>query len=408
MKMENGIQGVGFHEYRHPMYQDLIRNKVEGIIEKGKVSVANGIREIQAEFMGREDLLVKPQALDFEVNGQGIFPVIKGARKAGPVAIDDIIEATKRKSCEDAIDETVRRFSLTGYSQDQLLERARIPKIFFDRLQDLKEYDLLRHNLNELLPKTSPEGLLVRHINGMAKGILSSAYRRVDASPVIEAFFAATIGAGYVPFRAHNTATRYAVTLVRPMIYTPMVNQDGKPEVILMGLQVTTSDYGKGALNLNLVILRVWCANLAYGNNVLRQVHLGRRIEGEGDVIELSRRTIELDTRATASAIRDVVKGAGKQFDALAMRIQGAAGKDVNIGKAIADLRKKGMGKETADKVKLLFETEQPVEALPSGGSAWRLSNVLSLLANTEKGDAQLDLQEAAFQAIGVPEKLVA
>ena len=406
--MENAIQGVGLHDYKHPMYQDLIKSKVAAIIEKGKVNVANGIREIQAEFMGREDLVIRPAALDFEVNGKGIFPIVKGARKAGPVVLDDIIEATKRKPLEDVIDETVRRFSLTGFSQDQLLERARIPKIFYDRLQDLGEHALLRHNLNELLPKTSPEGLMIRHINGLAKGVLSTAYRRVDASPVIEAFFAATIGAGYIPYRANNTATRYAVTLARPVIYTPMINPDGKPEVILMGLQVTTSDYGKGALNVNLVILRIWCANLAFGNNVLRQIHLGRRIEGDGDVIELSRQTIELDTKATASAIRDVVKSANKQFDALAARIQGAAAKEIDIEKAIADLRKKGMAKETTDKVKVLFETEQPVETLPAGGSAWRLSNVLSLLANTATGDEQLDLQEAAFAAIGVPEKLVA
>jgi hypothetical protein len=387
--MENTIQGVAVHDFKHPMYQDLIRSKVAAIMEKGKANVANGIREIQAEFMGREDLVVRPKALEFDVDEKGIFPVV--------LAAEDRIRR-----------QNDLRLNLTGYAQDQLLERARIPKIFYDRLQDLGEHGLMRHNLMELLPKTSPEGILIRHINGTAKGVLSTAYRRVDASPVIEAFFTATIGAGYVPYRANNTATRYAVTLARPVIYTPMINPDGKPEVILMGLQVTTSDYGKGALNLNLVILRIWCANLAYGNNVLRQIHLGRRIEGEGDVIELSRRTIELDTRATASAIRDVVKGADKQFDALAVRIQGAAEKEVDINKAIADLRKKGMGKETTDKVKILFETEQPVETLPAGGSAWRLSNVLSLLANTATGDEQLDLQEAAFAAIGVPEKLVA
>ena len=50
--------------------------------------------------------------------------------------------------------------------------------------------------------------------------------------------------------------------------------------------------------------MRVWCTNLAIGEECLRQVHLGKRLD---DNIEYSQETYRLDTAANASALKDVV-----------------------------------------------------------------------------------------------------
>lgn len=372
--MQN-IQNVGLHEYQHPQYGDLVRSKVGELIEQGKRDLAGGLTQIKREFDIREDLMVKPQALAINVDKDGIHPGFYS---------DDRIMG--------------RQFELTPHSKNQLLARAAIPQTFADRLIELKEYNLLKHNLLELIPKVSNEGLLIRNVGGVAKGILSPSYRRMDASPIFATFCEACIAAGLVPYRSRNTATRFCLTFVKPEIWQFGLNGNGKPEVVLIGLQITTSDYGASAMQVQLVILRIWCANLAQAMDILRKVHLGRRFDGfnGSDVVELSNRTISLDNRTVSSAIKDLIGSSQTHIKALAETISNATEKQVDLAKSIEALKKQGLKKEVLDRVKATYEMELPVEILPPGNTAWRLSNVLSFLANSAKDDEQLDLQAAA------------
>lgn len=397
------FQNVGIHEYSHPQYGEQIRQRVGELVEKGRASIAKGIGEVQQEYLNRKDYIVRPQALDVEVNKDGVRAIIAhGTQPIAAPTLDEIIEATQAtKTIDEVMAETERKYSLTGHSLQQLFDQSNVNKTFADRLMKLGQFDLLRHNINTLLPVVAEDGLLVRAVGNTVKGILSPSFRRIDASPIFEAFIGSCIRNGFVPYRGINTESRTAFTFVLPQLHLRDNPAGGKPEVILLGLQITTSDYGKGAVSISLVILRVWCANLAAGDSLLRRVHLGSRFDaGEESIVELSRKTVELDSATVASACDDVVGSFAKHADKATAAIETAINTNVKIDDAIASLKKRGLGKEILDQAKTLFVSETPVEILPPGSNAWRLSNVLSFLANTAEGDAKIDLQNEAYRQL--------
>ncbi len=57
--------------------QDPREARLEDIIEKGKASLHKALEEIQHEFSIREDMAVRPTAIDFLVQDHKIKPVIR-------------------------------------------------------------------------------------------------------------------------------------------------------------------------------------------------------------------------------------------------------------------------------------------------------------------------------------------
>jgi hypothetical protein len=326
-----------------------------------------GLQKLAAEYGIRKDYMVKPEAINF----------------AEEPVLTPMIDGTS--------------YRMTDHSRGQLLGRASIPNTFADNLTAMGRQDLLRHNLRELLPQVSKEGLLFRTVGSTAKGVLSPSYRRMDASPLFEGYASQSLQAGYVPYRGDVTDTRAYLSFIQPQVIELMPN-----EYVVMGTELRTSDYGNGALQYNLSVLRLLCQNGMVGMDMLRKVHLGRRFDGQefagtGGVIELSNRTMELDTKTVRSALSDAITGMGKSMKALEQTLRDKATESVNLASALDKLRKGGLKKETVERVKTMYEAQLPVEALPEQPGLWRLANVVSMIANGTTGDEHLDLQDAAL-----------
>ena len=129
------------------------------------------------------------------------------------------------------------------------------------------------------------------------------------------------------------------------------------------------------------------------GENPLKQIHLGARL---GDEIEFSDRTHRLDTAASVSALRDIVRGAF-----------GPAGRD-RLVETIRSANQRGMSKvQLSHATRVLpklvqksvvdaFESSDVIN-LPEGETAWRASNAISWVArHTEDAEVRLDLERAA------------
>jgi hypothetical protein len=198
------------------------------------------------------------------------------------------------------------------------------------------------------------------------------------------------------------TDTRAFLSMLRAEVV-----EIGPGEFVALGTELRASDYGRGALEFALMVVRLLCSNGMIGMDLLRKVHLGRRFDaaafGGGDVIELSTRTVELDSRTIRSALEDAVRGSQRYTDALVRSVRDrAANRGLPLPDALASLTRRGLRKDVVEKVKTMYEQPLPVEAVPQEPGAWRFANVLSLLANGTSGDAAKDLQEAAFE-VAVP-----
>jgi hypothetical protein len=256
--------------------------------------------------------------------------------------------------------------------------------------------ELLARNMNDLASNNTAGRILVREVDGVAKGILSDKYKRMDTSPVVEQFLVAAMAEGMVPGDGMNTESRFHVKAFLPTIYEPVPN-----EVMVFFASLTASDYGMGALQVSSGVMRVWCANMAVGESMFRQVHLGRRFDGDASM--WSSRTHSLDSKTVASAVRDVI-GDGRfrtEVDKSVKLIKAASEVEPDVRKVLAGLSKSGrITKFESETAENIYSSELSTESLPQKKSAWRLSNVLSLMAQSKAGDKALDFQTAAHEVM--------
>jgi len=73
-----------------------------------------------------------------------------------------------------------------------------------------------------------------------------------------------------------NTDYRYQVSMIQPRIW-------GKPvarRVCCLGTSLVTGDYGNQSLEIDLLMLRIVCLNLAIGHDLFRKIHLVQDSDG--------------------------------------------------------------------------------------------------------------------------------
>lgn len=364
-------------------------DRLEKLIAAGQDKAMRGLAAMEREYNLRSDYVVKPDVIDVEFRE---IPATMTTERGEKDAERIVVEA------RPVIDG--KALALTPFSKGQFYERAGIPQSFAEKVLGL-DRDLLRENVRRLLPKVSKDGVLIREIEGTAKGILSPSYRRMDASPIFQEYAEVSLAAGFVPGDGQVTDTRSFLSFMRPEIVDL-----GHGEYVVMGHELRTSDYGNGALQLTCSVIRLLCVNGLIGMDVMRKVHLGRRFDqrefASGDVVALSQRTIDLDTATVRSALADTTKFLPAQLDTLQASLTQliSSEKQLSTSAAISQLKSKGVRKELIEKATTLYESELPVESVPAKPGAWRWAQTLALVAKSSSGDERKELEEAAFSLL--------
>lgn len=278
----------------------------------------------------------------------------------------------------------------------QAIGIAGVPMAWTDRMTGGDAVDwqrnLFSHVMNETFEHSGARHL-VRAVDGEARAVLSDKFRRLDTRPVLEAFLTVADKMGAKPYLTHACDVRSSVKVIFPKVYT--INGD----VVAFGAEQRGSDFGAGALQVALFLLRLGCLNGATTSKDLRMVHLGKRLD---ESLEYSQRTYELDTAATVSAVSDVsakLLSEGRRESALA-DLQSAADKAMTSDALIARVGK-SLTKEESRKVRESFEGPDVLN-LPPGETVWRASNALSWLAKTSSEDRGLDLERMAGDLLQV------
>jgi len=287
-------------------------------------------------------------------------------------------------------------WGLHHHALRQVGERTGIPAVYVDRLMSGESWQV--EMLADLFNKTfghSTDRHLVRAVGEddkarpTALAVLSDRFRRLDSRPIIESVFEAAQQCGAVPLSGTASMTRYAIKIVKPVVYTPVPG-----EHVVFGLEWFNSDFGNGKHAIRSFILRLVCINGMTAEDLLSQIHLGGRL---ADSIEFSKRTYELDTAATVSAAKDVVKGglSDEHVENLMARVRDANEKEVDWG-GIKGRLGKILTKDELRRVDEAFKGPDVVN-LPPGETAWRASNALSWIANALEDDQRkLDFEKIA------------
>jgi len=354
-----------------------MRNKLEAMFDAGRGRAASALDQLQREQP--TDYVVPAQSLRF------IPEVVQGKR--------EIITRLGE-------DGTIRTaFRNPPHALGQIGDVACVPRKYVQKRMETEwGTELVAHIFNETFKHTGTRHL-VRTVDDQVRGFLSDRYRRMDGAPILESFIKTATALGAVPVESKVLPTKFFLKMMLPMVFEPVQN-----EVMAFGVKLQTSDYGDGALVLQAVLLRLWCTNFASCEDALRKIHLGSRL---GQDLALSQKTYELDSKALASATEDVVcqtLGPDKVNEKLAI-IKKASEDNIKVKDVVEALRKRSKVTKAEEEIIVEKFNTPDVEMLPPGNTMWRLSNAISLFAQSTDAGRALELEQLAGEVAGLVEK---
>lgn len=188
----------------------------------------------------------------------------------------------------------------------QMAERLGIPGAFARSQMDGEKWqragiaDTISNFLSHV---TNRDRFLVRSVGSEVRGVLSDSYRRLSSPQIAAGFSEAIEAAGVVPFDARIDDLKWTVRAILPVPMEFRTSQHGT-EYVGVGLRISNSDFGAGALDLQTEILRMVCVNGMVGERVLHAIHLGARLP---ENLRFSEETYRADTAVQVRAMREAI-----------------------------------------------------------------------------------------------------
>lgn len=346
-----------FSENRNQAIQAILDKKIEA----GRAVAARVIERIQADVP--TDVIARSSVLAF-----------------APAAVGSGLQLTAGDNVLVPSD----------YALGQIATRAEIPVTYLRELAAGGDWqrELASHALNEHFGHQDTGRVLLRSVRGQLRGMLSDKYRRIDCRPLVDALAFEAQRVGALPIDGTATETRVAIKLLMPEIVEVFPG-----EYMVYGGEWSDSDYGNGSNSFRAFGLRVQCLNGMTTENVLKQIHLGGRLH---EAIEFSDRTYRLDTAASVSGLRDVVRGVLGEGGRARLTASIRKAHEAKFTSSQLKAATKPFTKEVSKAVVDAFEGLDVIN-LPAGETAWRASNALSWVAKSVKSDeTRLDLERAA------------
>lgn len=286
-------------------------------------------------------------------------------------------------------------FSLHDNAIAQLAYRMGVPQQYLRGLAGGAAWQrsLAAEILNEHSGWTQRSRVLVRAVGTQVRGVLSDSYRRLNSVEILTAFVEEAVWQGAVIADAYMNDTKvWAETILpQPIVIPTAKNGD---VVIFAGARFSTSDYGDGAVDMRAFLLNGACLNGMVRESVMKQVHLGSKLP---DNLAISKRTYELDTQTTVSAVRDLTKGLFSRdtLQRKAYEIQGASEMDVDFDHELKRLtRDGGLLKSEGAAVEKLLMKNDPEDGVQGGATLWKLTQAITAHARELSPERSRELHE--------------
>jgi hypothetical protein len=334
--------------------KEILQNKINNVLSKSEIHVKPVLDKIQKECQESRDFI-------------------------SPLGIDGKINFLSNGSLK--MNQAGETFKLHEHAIGQAGERLGIPTGYIKKMAFGPQWqrDLAADILNEHSLYTDRKKVLVRAIGDEVRGILSDQYRRLDTFEIYSTFFQECQKYNAATISAHIDATRTYCETIYPEVIEVPTERNGLLHMVF-GLRISNSDFGDGALQLQSYGMQVVCLNGMTRNNMLRQVHLGRRLP---DDLSLSEETYRLDTMTQASLIGDMVKQnfSRENIENQIHEIQKASETKIDLVKEISNLKNKGLYKAEVEKVEEVLMSNRTSDGVQGEGTLWKLSQAMTAVA---------------------------
>lgn len=295
----------------------------------------------------------------------------------------------------------------TDLAHDQVAEYLDIPRGFYSRIRG-SHPDLLASNVNRLMGERKTEKRLVRTLDNKVRAFLSDSYRPLDNYDLMKHLLPVLADRKDLTFREADITER---RLYIKMVSNELVGDVAVGDTIRMGLIISNSEVGKGALLVAPFTDRLVCKNgMVHTNLGTKKHHIGRAMGGDDDAAVrrfYSAETNRLDDRAFFSKIRDTVAGvlSGDVLRSLLAQLREAGQDDMGIADPmeIVEVAKRGFSLSDA-------EGESTLRNLITGADLSRFGLAQAITATArelDQMDRRTELETLGGQIIAKPIKVI-
>lgn len=355
--------------------RELVENRVQQALERGQGTATDVWARLQEQGRMMQDFLVP-----FGRGGKGY-------------AVNAPDTARVMLGLNDATgNEQLKGFHPNGLSQ--LAARLDIPGSYLREIATGQpwEREAAADLLNKYAANADPQTFLVRCVGDEARAVMSDKYRRMDTVPVFGTWIKQAYAMGAKLYDGAVTDLRSHMEVLLPEVVEVEI-ANGDPVHLVFGSRISTSDFGHGSLEVKGFFVQGACMNGMVRTNMLRQIHIGRRMEF-GDLMSLE--TLAKDTEAIRSTVGDVVKHllSLPYREQTVRMIQAAAGMEVNVQQEVKKLAAAGLNKAEVDEVDAILAGGRYEDGVACGPSAWKVVQGITAVARTKDADRSRELQD--------------
>jgi hypothetical protein len=253
--------------------------------------------------------------------------------------------------------------------------------------------------LNEHSGWTNRTRVLVRSVDSEVRAILSDSYKRLNSVDLISAFLSECSSKGAIISDAFMDDTKVFCETVLPVpMEIPTLNNG--TVMIFAGARFSTSDYGDGSVDMRAFLMNGACTNGMVRESIMKQVHLGAKLP---DNLQLSQRTYDLDTKTTASAIRDLSAGLFNKENLMrkAIEIQGASEINVDMSDELRKLVGKGsLLKNEGDSIEKILMNNNPADGVQGAATLWKLTQGMTAFARDAEPRRAREIHEISGELL--------
>lgn len=369
-------------------------------INHSKAEVATLVAELERRSKTAKDYIVPVSSIKMNANGEVEFPL--------------------------GIGDAVTALPLSKTAHDQTAEKLGIPGAYYNRMLD-GHGELLATNVNTWAAEQTGKNAMFRTLDDRIRAHVSDKFRALDSYDLFFATFGKlkAIGAetGTMPEISRCTLTddRFEMRIIHPEWRTTINYPDGGDAPgahqirrtgvgeIIPGVYVSTSDTGKGGLNIKPFLLDAICSNGYIGEQAFSRVHLGSRNE----LGYLSSETIKARDNVLWLEVADLIGAVfdRERFDALIADMTGAASAELSKPVEAVDAVVSKYEMSDDDKQAILNELISPSHDRDPGRTVFGLMSAITERAKVyadSDPDRMTTLEEAGLDFMRNARELVA
>jgi hypothetical protein len=365
---------------------EVVEEKIKQKLSKGMINVQSAITRLMEEGKMSKDFI-------FDVGTE---------RKGTPPRIIFHPDEQNKPSSTFIFpkDKHTEQFNIHQFAVRQISDKLKIPTayltslLFGDEWQRELGYEIMNTH-NGFINR---DKMLVRAVGSQVRAFLSDQYRILDSEMIFGKHMEAVYKNGGQLSDGLMTDTQLMLESLLPQPISIQTPFNGEI-IVAFGMRLQTSDYGAGKLSARSFLMQGICLNGLVTESVLKEVHLGAKLQGIDGM--LSRETIELDSKATASAVRDITKHlySTEVIKDKMLRIEASANEKVDSGNVLKSLKDVGkLLKGEVDNIGEILMRNDPNSGVQGESTLWKMTQAITSYANNEDliPERRLELQEIA------------